>query len=399
LRIYFWFLPLIVALFIGMAPFTFQGEPVNGLYYYLYHHVPGFDGIRKVSRQAILVMFGFAAVAGFGAAWAFNALSRPWARGSLFVVLATLITTEFLTAPSELVPMPAGEKVSKAYRWIAEQPGKRYVGMVPADEGRMFRGHRGMARHNYFTLFHRRRTLNGKSSFIPPVTWLYNSAVHALPSATSTRVLQILGAEFLLLHTWDMGPSRSRRVMLGLDAASGDYERAFQSGEDVVYRLLPQDDPSLGLLETPELPAGLSEVPRAEIRANASASETWTGYAFDGDPETKWATRRNQRQGDWFEFVFDKPTRVAAVTFTDFAVAFDAPAGFQVTAEREDGSLAPVFSRPRLRIYREQIYHPNGFEFRLVLPTPVQTRRLRFTLTEALPGRWWSLHEAHVYRP
>jgi hypothetical protein len=397
-RIYVWFVPLIVALFLGMAPFTFQGEDINGLYYYLYHHVPGFNGIRKVSRQAILVMFGCAALAGFGAAWAFRALQRPWARGSLFVALAVLITAEFLTAPSSLVALPSGSQVSKAYRWIAEQPGKGYIGLVPADEGKLFRGHRGMARHNYFTLFHRRRTLNGKSSFIPPVTWLYNAAVHTLPSPTSTRILQILRAEFLVLHTWDMGGARARRVMAVLDASARDYARAFEAGGDVVYRLLPQNDPSLGLLETPSLPAGLSEVPRSELSAQSSATAIGLRLPFDGDPETKWATRRNQRQGDWFEFVFQQPTKVAAVTFTDFAVAFDAPLAFQVSAEAADGSLHPVFTRPRLRIYSEQIYHPNGFEFRLVLPKAVETRRLRFTLMEAVPGRWWSIHEAHVYR-
>lgn len=397
-RIYVWYMPLVLTLFVGMVPFSFQGEDVHGLYYYLHHYVPGFNGIRKVSRQAILVMFGFATLAGFGAAWVFARLARPWARGAVFGVLAVLVTLEFMTAPSKLVAVPAGATVSKAYRWIAKQPGEGYIGLVPANEGRVFRGHRGMARHNYFTLFHGRRTLNGKSSFIPPVTWLYNAAIHNLPSATSTRILQILRAEFLVLHTWDMGKTRTARVLTGLDRASHEYARAFQAGGDVVYRLLPQRDPSLGLLETPALPAGLSEVPRAQIRAQASATPEWLGNALDGDPATKWATRRNQRSGDWFELVFAEPTPVAAVSFTDFDVAFDAPAGFVVTAEREDGSLRPVFARPRLRIDRDQIYDPSGYVFRLVLPQPVLTRRLRFTLTEAVPGRWWSVHEAHVYR-
>ena len=394
---YLWLLVLVVALFLGIQPFEYDDAPIKGLYHYLYTHVPGFNGIRKISRQAIMVMFALAVLAGFGGARLFGSLRKPRARGWLFVVVAALITLEFLSAPSKLIAVPAGNKVSEAYRWIAKQPGKRFVAMVPASDGKVFRGHRGMARHNYFTLHHRRRTLNGKSSFIPPVTWLYNHATRRLPSRTSTRILNILGAEFVVFHAWDMSRRRARRALRDLEKATLEYQLVFKTGDDHVYRMLPQDDPSLGLLETPALPAGVSAVPRNQIWGRASRNDAWTRNAFDGDTTTKWATRRAQRKGDWFEIRIDKPTNVAAIDFTDFKSVFDTPLGFKVETGGEAGVWKHVFSRPRLRIFTDQIYRPKDFLYRVVFPRPVTTTRLRFTILEAVPGHWWSIHETTVW--
>jgi hypothetical protein len=59
---------LAIALFLGPAPVSVGKEPVRGLYYYLYHFVPGFDGVRYVSRLAIIMMLGLGVLGGLGAA-------------------------------------------------------------------------------------------------------------------------------------------------------------------------------------------------------------------------------------------------------------------------------------------------------------------------------------------
>ncbi|HEX2675162.1 MAG TPA: hypothetical protein VHM19_00945, partial [Polyangiales bacterium] len=63
-----------LALFFGPAPLTIGKEPVRGLYYYLYHFVPGFDGVRYVSRLAIIMMLALSVLGGIGAATVFAKL-------------------------------------------------------------------------------------------------------------------------------------------------------------------------------------------------------------------------------------------------------------------------------------------------------------------------------------
>ncbi|HEY5958264.1 MAG TPA: hypothetical protein VIV60_16985, partial [Polyangiaceae bacterium] len=53
-RAYFILLLLAVTMFLGIHPLDWDGEPVRGLYYYFHTYFPGFNGIRHVSRQAVM---------------------------------------------------------------------------------------------------------------------------------------------------------------------------------------------------------------------------------------------------------------------------------------------------------------------------------------------------------
>ena len=162
IALWIWMLPLALVLFLGIAPFEHGDRAVRGLYYYLHTYVPGFNGIRKVSRQAILTSFCFAVLAGFGAAVVFDKL-RPVLRHALFALLLVIVLAEFNTAPVAIVKVPAGRDVSSAYRYVAREAGNAPIAVIPAHWGKQrFTGPRGMAMHNYLALYHGRRTLNGK---------------------------------------------------------------------------------------------------------------------------------------------------------------------------------------------------------------------------------------------
>lgn len=395
---YAWALALALALFLGITPFEAYGEPIRGLYHYLYAYVPGFDGIRKVSRQAVMVMFVFAVLAGFGAARLLARVHTERARGGIVALLVVLVSLEFLSAPATLKAVPAGDTVPRAHRWLASRPGASPIAVIPAADGlREFRGPPGMAFHNYLATLHGRRTLNGKSSWIPPVTELFHSATREFPSETSTRIMQILGAEFLLIHSRDMPPARTQRILTHLDAHGDRWRRTFAADGDYVYELRPARDPSLALVETPRLPQGLMPVVRERIVALASREEGRVRRALDGDADTFWGTRRNQRVGDWFELGFDAPARLQAVEFLHHRNVFDAPAAFRLETFDESGAPTVQIDEPRLRIARDQVHRPRQFVFRVVLGKPVETRRVRFTLSEAVPGKWWTIHEARVW--
>ena len=53
--------------------------------------------------------------------------------------------------------------------------------------------------------------------------------------------------------------------------------------------------------------------------------------------------------------------------------------------------------RPDIRMYRDQVYHPKGFVFRIVLPQPVWASRVRIELMDTVAGRWWSVPEIALW--
>lgn len=393
-----WMLLLSVVLFLGLFPFSWQGEPVRGLYYYLHTFVPGFNGIRKVSRQACMTTLMVLLVAGFGGRAMFARLPNAGVKAVVLAGVLSLCAWELRTFPNELAPIWAGDSVPEAYRFIARQPGHAPVAVTPAYFGRRrFRGHHGMAIHNYMATYHRRRTLNGKSTFIPPVTHLVHQALRALPTSQSTRVLQILGAEFLLLHTEDIPRHRSARILAGLDKQRDAYERVFQDGPQFVYRLLPNPDPTLGLIELPERPGGTVPVPHEALSGTASRElPTPASRAVDGDLESGWRTHRNMRRGDWFELSIDAPHTVHMLELHNQSAFTDHPLSFELAVEDAQGRLRTVYRRPRLKLFRELVYRPKGFVFRVALPKPTRTRRVRITVLEPMPARWWTIDEARL---
>jgi hypothetical protein len=396
--LWLWLLPLSLVLFLGIAPFEHGEQPVRGLYYYLHTYVPGFNGIRKVSRQAILTTFCFVVLAGLGAGMVFARLRLPAARYGLFGVLLLAVLLEFDTAPVTIVEVPAGKTVSRAYRYVAQQAGDAPIGLVPGHWGKhRFTGQRGMALHNYLALYHGRRTLNGKSSWIPPITHIYHRAARRLPSEAAIRMLRILAPEFLVIHGADMDRKQLGQVLMGLDQRPDTFRRVFGQDNDYVYRMFRSKDPTLGLVPTPRIDPALARVPTKLIGMVASRSARRAYHALDGNPKTRWATFRSQWPGDWVEFVLREPREIAALEFTDFEECFDAPLAFKVEVSDDGATYRTVFERPRLRIFADQVHHPTGFAFRVVLDRPVRTRHLRMTLLEGVPGRWWSIYEAKLW--
>src|SRR5690606_35238519 len=193
LGLYVAFLILAVLLFLGLFPFEWRGEPVRGLYYYFHSYFPGFNGIRKVSRQAVIASFAFAVIASFGSAWLFSNLKRRSHQALLFCAFLGAIFFELRSFPPPLKKVWSGDAVPQAYNYIAQLPQNDLVAIAPQNDGvRRFVGDDGMALHNYLALYHKHRFLNGQSSWTLPVTELVRRALRELPHPSAKRVLQIL---------------------------------------------------------------------------------------------------------------------------------------------------------------------------------------------------------------
>jgi hypothetical protein len=388
--IYGTLLVLTLVLFLGPVPFENAGAPVHGLYYYLYRYVPGFDGIRYVSRLAVMLMFTGAVLAGLGATFLLR--TRLSFRLPTFVVLLAVMLFELRNAPVTLARLPTTTKLPEVYKWLAKRPGPEPIATIPAYPIGYFG-----ARNDFFALYHRRRTVDGKSSWMPPITHAYILETRRFPRRTMTRLLQALGVKYLVIHHEELGWARAKRVTDWIAKRPEAYRKRFEAGSQAVYEIVPSKDGSTSLLPTPKLPEGAVRVPRESLRAYASRESRKAFLAVDGRPGTKWVTSRYQLGGDWFELVLSEPERIVAIELTDFDEAFEAPAAFKISSGEGDGTYRTLVTRPELRFYRDQVYRPRSFVFRVVLPEPVVTDTLRIDLTDGVAGRRWAIHEAAVW--
>lgn len=392
---------LSVGLFLGIEPLKVNGEPVHGLYYYLFTYVPGFDGIRKVSRQAIVVMLTLSVLGGLGAAVLLARLRNVRVRVAAGLVLATLVVVETYSVPMRLASVPAGNAVPDVYHFIARKKEPGPIAVIPARDGRRFyRGHPGQALHNYLSLYHRHRTINGKSSWIPPVTRLFDDYMNRFPNPTATQLLLALGTRQLVVHAGDYGPERATRVIDYLSADTQHYELLARSGSDSVYRMRTASEDEGWLLPLPKLPAGAVTVNPAKLSASAQLNPKRVRDAIDGSPSTLWSSLRPQRGSDWFEVRVADESPIVAIDIEPGERVLEVPLSFEVSVADVGAVTQPsrvILSRPRIFFYADQVYSPKKFVWRVLLPAPTRVSRIRITVREPLANQPWAIPELRLW--
>lgn len=396
LRLYLILLMLSVVLFLGLEPLEVDGASMRGLYYYLHTYVPGFNGIRKVSRQAIVVMMMVAIVGGYGAA---ELLTR-WSRRRALITggLCLVLLAEVACVPMRLVSVPAETTVPKVYEWLAKRRTQQPIAVLPTNDGvRRFKGMPGVAMHNYLTLYHRHRTINGKSSWIPPVTHLFHDVTRDFPTPDAKRLLQTLGVEHVVIHTGDMPPRVGDTMIAALDRDTQNYERVFRDNADLVYRLKPAPGDQPTLLETPPLPAGAERVHRWSVKATASRMAQDAALALDERTVTRWSTHGPQVPGDFFELTIPRAQELAAVELASPEGAFEVPAAYDISVANGEGPFRVVVHRPTPELYRDQVLQPRAFVFRVNLPKGTVADRVRITVLHAFAHTPWTIQEASVW--
>ncbi len=395
--LYLALLLLAVALFLGLSPLEWNDSPVRGIYYYFHTYFPGFNGIRKVSRQAVMTTFLACVLAGMGGAWLLARLPRRGPRVFAMLVLLGASLFELRSFPHPIAPVWAGEAVPDVYRFARSLPREDLIANYPQNAGvRVFRGDLGMALHNYLALYHRHRFVNGQSSWMPPVTELVKQSLKRLPNQAARRALLSVGTRHLIVFGDDLPASR-RNLPKQLLAQPQHYRRVFEQEAHHVFTLLDQADPNLALLDTPQLPQGAQLVPATELEPLARPHTKSAFRAIDGKDDSYWSSLRPQQKGQYFELKLSHPRRLVALEIHNPPRPMDVPAAFELSVSHEGSRLKPVVTRPRLRLYRKQIFSPKKFIYRVVLPQPIWADRLRLTIEQGVPGHYFSIHEARLY--
>jgi hypothetical protein len=395
--LYFAMLLLAVVMFLGLTPLEWNGAPVRGLYYYFHTYFPGFNGIRKVSRQAVMTTFALCVLAGFGAAWLYSRLPHRTHRLYASGLLLAALCYELRSYPHPVEPVWAGDEVPAVLRFAASLPPNDLIALTPQNTGqRVFRGDAGMALHNYLALYHEHRFVNGQSSWQPPVTELARRALDQLPDDGARRALLAMGARHLVIFGDDLKPGRTD-LTAALDARPAEYRRVFREGRDSAFTLLQADDPTLEPISPPALPAAARLIPASDLRASSPLQSERARLALDGNANSFWTGGRPQQQGQYFEVELDATRPILALEITAPGRVMDVPVSYRLSAAKGGEDLGVIAEEPVVRFYRAQIFSPETFVFRLVLTRPIDADRIRLTVEQPVPGQNFSIGELRLY--
>ncbi len=395
--LYFAVLVLSVVMFLGLSPLTWDGAPVRGLYYYFHTYFPGFNGIRKVSRQAVMTTFAVCLLGGFGGAWLLSRLRRKGDRLLATGLALAAICFELRSFPHPIESVWAGDRGagSLALRGLAtcRRPGGfRASKHGPADLPRR-RGDgvpqlpRALPRASL-----RQRTVE------------LAAPGHGACSASARRATRRRSAASASVdghaprhRVRGRSQARERGARRRAQRAARRVSPHLPAGPHSVFTLLGENDPTLALLVPPALPAPARRIPAGELRARAPLQPDRARLALDGKEGTYWTAGRLQRRDQYFEVELADARPIVALEITAPGRVMDVPVSYRLSAARGDEDLGTLLEQPVLRFYRDQIYSPETFVFRLLLPAGVTADRIRLTVEQAVPGHYFSIGELRLY--
>ncbi len=217
----------------------------DGPYAWLFHHVPGFDGLRVPARMGMLVMLFLAVIGGYGAL-AVERAFRGRRPGAVLAAVALLFLVEASPAPIELngtwsvaglnpppVPIVADTGPPAIYRAVASLPDRAVLAEFP------FGDEQYDLRYMLYSSAHRRLLLNGYSGGFPRSHAVNRGALGRVldDPDTAWRVLAASGATHAVVHEGAWADGLGPRVSAWLEGR-GAREVA-ESGGDRLFELPP----------------------------------------------------------------------------------------------------------------------------------------------------------------
>ena len=411
-RSFFWLSMLtgLVGIIVSLGPVVHVAgrEMGPGAYAVLYEYLPLFRGLRSPARIAILVNFAVAVMGAYGAA-ALLSRARPRTASWLFISLMIFLPLEHFSGGIFGVGVPTGRNVPEVYYWLGEGQATEPVVELPVYA---LRKHRFYAAYMFYSTYHWRPIVFGRTSFYPPAMEYLAWQLRDFPDRDSLGLLRWLGVKTIVVHP-QLWPEAERGRRLATFKAMGDqvrlravfpplegpdYQR-FGFGGERVYTL----EASTSVPPAIEEPCSPGEeiAPQGwTLRGSGTARVEW---AIDRDPETKWETNR-QIPGDTLTLNLGRAQRVAAVRLTLGFPYERFPRHLVVRARSGDGPWQPFPYREdlatNLELLRTLLEKPREAGFVLRFP-PQHLDQLRFRVggqsyDYALPG--WSLPEIFVYR-
>jgi hypothetical protein len=255
---------LVAAFWLSLGPVVMsKGARVagDGIYWWLYRYVPGFDGLRVPARMAMIAALALAVLGGFGARAIERALQRartPWPgmdrATAALAALSVLFLVEASPAPITMngtwsagdlkpppVPLLGPDGPPPIYQAVHALPSRAVLAEFP------FGDEQYDLRYMVYSASHWRPLLNGYSGVFPPLHAVNRAGLGRVlhDPDTAWRVLAASGATHAVVHEDVFPAGQGARVSAWLlshgarEVAAAGADRLFELPPSEVARICP----------------------------------------------------------------------------------------------------------------------------------------------------------------
>jgi len=381
---------------------------LRGPFQILHALVPGYAQIRVPSRFAMFVRLAMALLSAYGLSVLFP-FFRPRRTSVVAALLALLLPLEHLSTPLPTWPISSGREIPEAYRWLASQKGAAILEYPPNPP----RLRREESFWMHFSTAHWLPMVNGYTTFYPPFfNFLYDRLLEDLPGDRSLRLLRALGVEYVVFHPQHRGHPEGddavdrfeRRMAVGgrfrdqlelvrafEDDSQYPVAKTFFGGERI-YRVVP-GGAVRPWIETKEW----RPLSRAGWRCESEPKDGDCLLALDGNPQTAFTTRREQRPGDFMRVLFPRGLVARGVFLLCGRYALDYPRQVEVFGLVEGQWVKLPHRFDDVDFLRELLSQPERATMKLAFePTALQGLEIRLGLRQSGFSAW-QLAEIDVY--
>jgi F5/8 type C domain len=357
--------------------------------------VPGVDGLRVPARIGVLVLLALCVLAALGLSRLLAHLA-PRTRMAAVVALGVAIFAEGWAAPIQMASFDAGGRAEdrSAYRWLAQQPPGAAI-ELPILEWSIT----PTLTYQYATLAHGHPIVNGYSGYGSPLQEFFGGAASPLNDLARIRealdLLRAIGVRYVVVHQRDYADAAlGAGTAAAIRSQPGTAVEGFHSDAVDVFRLRDADTAAAD--SRPEV-AG-TRLHLADFHADASDAADRLALAFDGDPDTRWLTGRQQNGDEWISLRFDRPRDVSRIELQTASRSFGDYPRELVVESVDDGGARSVLYQGSMLVPFGRALAQGGPHPALVIGLPSNHTR---TLTIRQTGRtrrwFWAIHELAVY--
>lgn len=371
----FYFSLAILSFLFCLGPKIELSDTFTGPYVLLYDYFPGFKGLRVPFRWAVVFMFATAVLSGLG--W--KKIERiGWGKWIVLPIVLVVLLKGYVTAP-----FPIRFKVFEkpgVYEWLEKQPNDAVIIELPMPDG--YSSFYREAVYMYWSLFHKKRMVNGYSGYSSPTYWHIVELMRSFPSSDSLHLLRYLGIEYIIVHN---GMQKEK-----IETFKNDLKLKYKDGTDYVYELTGKYKPPALKKDT------LVSVERSLFNGSSNYNSELVGYAYDSSMNTRWNTGKKQIPGMWFKVDLGKEERIRRVVLYLGRYQDDYPRGVKLEVSRngikwDEVVLGNCYSN--FIIDSIETSSCSVMELNFV---PVEARYIKLTVTEEHPLFYWSIYEIEI---
>lgn len=378
-----------------LAAWLSMGPAGGSLYSWLFHVVPGFNGLRVPARFASVVAVGLIVLAGVGFAWVLDRLPRGMG-GAWAVAIGAIVLLEGQhgVGLSDVPALTPQTRDGAAYDWLRTSPpgAALELNVTQQDDFHPF-----TTMYQLETLGHGHPIVNGYSGWKSMLQELLGGPASPLREAEQVPAtldgLRAIGVRYVLLHEDTFStPDEAARLVSAIRTAREQVREERRFGRVWAWRLADADSrPQSG-------DRALRQLDPRTFELRASQQEDRLPFVLDRDLDTRWLTGEPQRGGEWIDVRLPRATDVDRVQLVTAQRSLaDYPRRVTIECVEESGASRVLFDGPIVDRLVEALAVDEQYP-RINIDVPSnRTVTLRIRQTGRAPVSWWSVHELNLW--